>query len=90
MRRTSTNYKDKNQEVTTSLSHLYSSYGELVKGTSFNHLYSRYGELVKGTSFSHLYSSNVRSSEEIIEDVKVLPNMMCKVELQDKDALNAF
>lgn len=30
------------------------------------------------------------SSKEILENVRVLPYMLCKVELQDRDALNAF
>jgi hypothetical protein len=30
------------------------------------------------------------STKETLEDVRVLPYMLCKVELQDEDVLNAF
>ena len=42
--------------------------------TNLIQLYSSYGELIK----------------EILEDVGDLPYMLCKVELQDRDELNAL
>ena len=42
------------------------------------------------TNLIQLYSSYGDSSKEILEDVGNLPNMLCKVELQDRDELNAL
>ena len=41
------------------------------------------------TLYTHIQAM-MRSSKKILKDIGALPYMLCKVELQERDTLNAF